>query len=51
MKYLFYQGLTYKKRGLDEQGNCANFVETEHIIQYQVFQLLNFFLYIFEKTK
>ena len=27
-------GLRYKRRGLDSEGNCANFVETEQIMYY-----------------
>jgi len=29
-------GLRYKRRGIDIDGNCANFVETEQIVTYMV---------------
>lgn len=28
-------GTRYKRRGLDEHGHCANYVETEQILQYK----------------
>lgn len=28
----FRAGTRYKRRGIDELGNCANFVETEQVI-------------------
>lgn len=28
-------GTRYKRRGVDEEGNCANYVETEQILVYQ----------------
>lgn len=31
----FRAGTRYKRRGVDEQGQCANYVETEQIIVYQ----------------
>ena len=27
-------GTRYNARGIDDDGNCANFVETEQIVQY-----------------
>lgn len=30
----FRAGTRYKRRGLDEDGNCANYVETEQIFRY-----------------
>ncbi|XP_065155717.1 phosphatidylinositide phosphatase SAC2 isoform X2 [Atheta coriaria] len=31
----FRAGTRYKRRGVDEQGECANYVETEQLIAYQ----------------
>lgn len=28
-------GTRYKRRGLNEQGHCANYVESEQILQYK----------------
>lgn len=30
---LFASGTRYRRRGIDEDGHCANFVETEQILQ------------------
>ncbi|KAE8740672.1 hypothetical protein FOCC_FOCC013820 [Frankliniella occidentalis] len=31
----FRAGTRYKRRGVDEEGKCANYVETEQIVSYQ----------------
>lgn len=31
---VFQAGTRYRRRGVDEQGNCANFVETEQVFRY-----------------
>jgi hypothetical protein len=35
----FRAGTRYKRRGVDESGKCANYVETEQIITYHQHQV------------
>lgn len=35
----FRAGTRYKRRGLDETGHCANYVETEQIISHRHHQV------------
>ena len=47
IKYLCKQAIVnqlksifrYKRRGVDEEGNCANYVETEQILSFRQHQM------------
>lgn len=49
-KSYVFVGTRYKRRGVDEEGNCANYVETEQVTN-TVHKMINFVMVDLIKAK